>query len=65
MLLLGDGGPLSTPERVRHAWELTGVPLTAAGRAAATHSVQALLRSVPWGCTTRGTVEADVRALLH
>lgn len=65
VLLLGEGGPLSGPDRVRHAWELTGVPLTTAGRGAATHGVQTLLRSVPWGRTTRDTVEADVRALLH
>ncbi|MHA0040283.1 hypothetical protein [Deinococcus sp. PEB2-63] len=64
VLLLGEGGPLSTPERVRHAWELTGVPLTAAGRAAATHSVQALLRA-PWRRTTRGQLEDDLRATLR
>lgn len=64
VLLLGEPGPLGAQERVRHAWELTGVPLTSSGRAAAAHSVQALLRA-PWQRTTREQLEADLRALLR
>ncbi|MBZ9713241.1 hypothetical protein [Deinococcus multiflagellatus] len=67
VLCLGAAGIQAVPgaaERVRHAWEASGVPLTARGRAAATQAVQRLVRGPVWQAITRDEVPAAVAALV-
>lgn len=64
VLLLGDGSAPEPAERVRLAWEASGVPLTASGQRAAQDGIQRLVRGPAWQAVTRADVPDAVASVL-
>lgn len=64
VLVLGDARPLSTAERVRLTWEMTGLPLTQPARAEVQRNVPRLLPLLQPQAVNREQVIQAVQALL-